>query len=275
MIMIKENTMFGFGKSKEKTPPEAAPKIESGISEFARNLMKTLDCPCEHFPKGTDPQKILNAYDDAFAKREMGGYTPIIITVDDTLRYNFADNNCSTAELLKANHDKMLASPQIDAQKWFSEQLAYWKNEMGDTDWNETVGEITAEKGDVSKTFSGFLDFRTPGRSEECILAKIPTNEPWEIFAWLPFGGWNDCPMPEEIMWLSKYFYERYNAIPAVMTRDVLEFSAPPVKDKNTALGVALEQFAFCQDIVFQGVNTIGRLAGGLMQSSVWYFWWD
>ena len=59
------------------------------------------------------------------------------------------------------------------------------------------------------------------------------------------------------------------------MTHDVLEFSAPPVKDKDTAMGLALEQFAFCQDIVFQGIETIGRLAGSLMQSSSWYFWWD
>lgn len=259
--------MFGLGKSKKNDN-------NGGVSEFARKLIEMLACPCEHFPKGTDPQKVLNAYDDAFAKREMGGYTPMIIVCSDVILENFGDVS-TTAEELKENHDKLLKSERFDVQKWFAERLADWKFEMGKEDWNETVGEIESQDGDVSKGFSGFMDYGNPHRSEECILAKIPTSEPWEVFAWLPFGGWNDCPMPEEIIWIAKYFYERYHAIPAVMTHDVLEFSAPPVKDKDTALGLALEQFAFCQDIVFQGVDTIGRLAGGLTQSSVWFFWWD
>lgn len=261
--------MFGFGKSKKNMPENAG-----GISEFAQQMMEMLGCPCKHFPKGSDPQKIINAYDDTFAKREMGGYTPMIIACDHIVLLDIIEENATTAEELKAYHDKLLVSQQFDVQKWFTERLAYWKDEMGES-WNETVSDIACENGDISKSLSGFMDFGKPRESEECILALIPTNEPWEVFAWLPFGGWNECPMPEEMLWIAKYWYERYGAIPAVMSHDVVEFSAPPIKDKDTALGLALEQFAFCQDIVFQGVDTIGRLAGGLTQSSVWFFWWD
>ena len=244
-----------------------------GMSDFARQLIDMLGCLCKHFPKGADPARVMNAYDDAFAKREMGGYTPLIIAVDDTL-LEVVEEVAKTSDELKANREKLLNMPQLDAQKWFAERLKYRKDEMGE-DWNETVGEIACEHGDVSKCFSGFMDFGTPRRSEECVLALIPTSEPWEVFAWLPFAGGSECPLPEEILWIAKYWYERYGVIPAVMTRDVLEFSARPIKDKNAALGVALEQFAFCSDIVDQGVGTIGRLAGGLIESSVWYFWWD
>ncbi len=261
--------MFGFGKSKKKNEPEN----KKGISNFAQQIMNMLGCPCKHFPKGSDPAKVMNAYDDAFAKREQSGYTPLIIAVDDTL-LEVVEEIAKTPEELNVNREKLLNSPQLDAQKWFTERLKYWMDEMGEG-WNETVGEFECEPGNVSKCFSGFMNFGTPRRSEECILALIPTSEPWEVFAWLPFGGWNECPLPEEILWIAKYWYERYGAVPAVMTRDVLEFSARPIRDKDAALGVALEQFAFCQDIVFQGVGTIGRLAGGLTQSSVWYFWWD
>jgi Domain of unknown function (DUF4253) len=44
---------------------------------------------------------------------------------------------------------------------------------------------------------------------------------------------------------------------------------------KEEALKLAQEQYWFCYDIVEQGVGTIENLAGGLMASSVWYFWWD
>ena len=76
-------------------------------------------------------------------------------------------------------------------------------------------------------------------------------------------------------MLIGRYWYDRYKAIPAVISHDVLEFAAMPVKDESAALGLALEQFAFCEDIVYQGTESVGKLAGMLMQSSVWYFWWD
>lgn len=169
--------MFGFGKSKKKDKENAG-----GVGEYARQLMDMLGCPCTHFSKGTDPSKVLNAYDDAFAKREMGGYTPMIIAADVTL-LDKIEENLSAAEQLKANRDKLLASERFDVQKWFAARLSDYKNELGEDDWNETVGEFACESGDVSKTFSGFMDFGKQRKSEECILALIPTNEPWEVFA--------------------------------------------------------------------------------------------
>ena len=261
--------MFGFGKSRKKK----AEIIE--LTKLTTHLILFLQCYYLYFPKGTDPSKVLNAYDEAFAKREQGGYTPLIIGIDDTLLNNVQKYYLTDEELID-NRDLMLADPQLDldAQEWFTERLAEHKERMG-KHWAYIVSEVEHRNNDVSKTFCGFLDHGTPSESMACLLAYIPTNEPWEVFAWLPFGGWNECPEPEEILWIAKYWYERYNAIPAVMTHDVLEFSAPPIKDKDTALGLALEQFAACPDIVYQGADTIGRLAGRLMQSSVWYFRWD
>ena len=33
------------------------------------------------------------------------------------------------------------------------------------------------------------------------ILAKIPVKNPWEIFAYLPFGNWNECPDTPVFTW--------------------------------------------------------------------------
>lgn len=73
----------------------------------------------------------------------------------------------------------------------------------------------------------------------------------------------------------AKHWFEKFHAIPAVITHDVLEFTAFPVKDRSAAIGLALEQYAFCIDIVDQGVQTIEVMADTLKKSSVWYFWWD
>ena len=56
------------------------------------------------------------------------------------------------------------------------------------------------------------------------ILAKIPVKNPWEIFAYLPFGNWNECPDTPELMAVAKYWFEQHGAIPAAMSHDELEF---------------------------------------------------
>jgi len=42
------------------------------------------------------------------------------------------------------------------------------------------------------------------------ILAKIPVKNPWELFAWLPFGNWNECPDTPELMAVAKYWFEQH-----------------------------------------------------------------
>ncbi len=109
------------------------------------------------------------------------------------------------------------------------------------------------------------------------ILAKIPVKNPWEIFAYLPFGNWNECPDTPELMAVAKYWFQRYGAIPAAMSHDELEFLLPAPVSKEMAMEVATEQYGFCPDIVDQEQDdpTVGNLADVLWQSTVWYFWWD
>lgn len=114
------------------------------------------------------------------------------------------------------------------------------------------------------------------GMTLPVVMAEIPVKNPWEVFAYLPFGGWNECPDTLQMMSVLKYWHEKYGAVTAVITHDVLEVTVPePVSDKQEALSLAIEQCNFCSDIVFQGVETIGALADILTKSRVWYFWWD
>ncbi|WP_425147013.1 DUF4253 domain-containing protein [Deinococcus sp.] len=41
------------------------------------------------------------------------------------------------------------------------------------------------------------------------------------------------------------------------------------------ALEVAREHFAYTTDAVFQGAGSLQDLAQGLLNSNVWFFWWD
>ena len=109
------------------------------------------------------------------------------------------------------------------------------------------------------------------------ILAKIPVKNPWEVFAYLPFGDWNECPGTQSLMAVAKYWFEQYGAVPAVMTHDELEFLLPTPVSQEKAMDAAVEQYGFCHDVIDQGPEeaTVGALADVLRQSTVWYFWWD
>ena len=108
-------------------------------------------------------------------------------------------------------------------------------------------------------------------------LAKIPVENPWEIFAYLPFGNWNECPDTPELMAAAKYWFEQHGAIPAAMSHDELEFLLPAPVPREKAIDAAKELYGFCPDVIDQGPEdaTVGALADVLRQSTVWYFWWD
>ena len=107
------------------------------------------------------------------------------------------------------------------------------------------------------------------------VLAELPAKNPWEVFAWTPFGGWNECPAPEEQVAVAKYWFEKYGAVPGVMTMDVLEYTVPAPVGREAAMELAQEQYAFCPDIVDQGCGSVGLLADILSKSTTWFFWWD
>ena len=55
------------------------------------------------------------------------------------------------------------------------------------------------DEGGEIEGFTSYWDERT-GRTDYILLAEIPVKEPWQAMAWLPMGGWNNCPTPFAMM---------------------------------------------------------------------------
>lgn len=107
-------------------------------------------------------------------------------------------------------------------------------------------------------------------------LAEIPCSEPWKVFAYYAFGGWNDVPYDHELTAVFKDWFERYGAIPAVISGDVIEFWLDrPVVDPALAAKLAMEMYILCPDAVDQGTESTEALANAILGANVWYFWWD
>ena len=150
---------------------------------------------------------------------------------------------------------------------------------------NELVDEFMSsdflpdeEPEDDDPTLSALLRYELLDEEKgEMLLLQIPTDDPADIPAYLPFGGWNDCPNAETQLAFTHYWREKYDAIPAALDNaDCLEFLVErPVADPLEAKKVAVEQFAFCSDLPFQVFEDFEQLTEFIHQSRQWYFWWD
>ena len=257
-------------------------------SNLAEAMMEYLDCECTYFPSMTDDDPIMSAYN--YAKRESvkEGFVPVLIKADDEILWECLimnsdpdsdgqDDYAFDPEKVAEYRKKMLSAPVENSKAVLEEMIGQRKEEAedDDMDWDEEIlGEM--EGGYDNRRFSSYWNSDN-NMTYPLILAKIPVKNPWEIFAYLPFGGWNECPDTPELMAVAKYWFEQHGAVPAAMSHDELEFLLPAPVSEKEAIDVAVELYGFCPDVIDQGPEdaTVGALADVLRQSTVWYFWWD
>ena len=254
-------------------------------SEVAHAIMEYLDCECTYFPSMADDDPIMSAYSYAQRLGVREGFVPVLIQADDETLLECLvmnadpkhDADCYEFDLktVEEYRKKMLSAPIKDGKAVLEELTGQRKEEAedDDMDWEaEVLGEM--EGGYDNDRFSCYWDSDSH-MTYPLILAKIPVKNPWEIFAYLPFGNWNECPDTPDLMAVAKYWFEQHGAIPAAMSHDELEFELPTPISKERAMEVAVEQYGFCPDLDQNEDGSIGSLADVLWQSTVWYFWWD
>ena len=254
-------------------------------SEVAHAIMEYLDCECTYFPTMADDDPIMSAYSYAQRLGVREGFVPVLIQADDETLLECLVMNADPEhdadfyefdlKTVTEYRKKMLSAPVKDGKAVLEELTGQRKEEAedDDLDWEEEVlGEM--EGGEPNDRFANYWNDDT-GMTYPLILAKIPVKNPWEIFAYLPFGNWNECPDTPDLMAVAKYWFEQHGAIPAAMSHDELEFELPTPISKERAMEVAVEQYGFCPDLDQNEDGSIGSLADVLWQSTVWYFWWD
>ena len=132
-------------------------------------------------------------------------------------------------------------------------------------------------------------------RCEELVLHPRPANRaPWarktRQIGLCPAspGGWE---IPERIGWegalnyaisgaehstVLKTWHDRHGAMLMALTFDTIELRVPnPPTAPNEVASVALQQVAYCPDVVFQGAESVTALAEQQVYSDTWSFWWD
>jgi hypothetical protein len=192
------------------------------------------------------------------------GHWPVLLGHDEDLsRVEEAQEGFEEQSLEQI----LTAAESIDAQTFLKERRA------------EQLEYGEAPRGEWPEEAAHDHRFYIPGDPKphsRVHLALVPTTIPWVLPAHLCFGGWNECPFPAEHVAVFKAWHEEYGAEVVGISGDVVEMAvARPPRDHDGALKLALDQYAYCADIVDQGTETIDALAASLLNAEGWFFWWD
>lgn len=294
--------------ASEPTMPEPT------MSETYRHFTRLFPYPHERIPMGTAATDAMARYDELAKLGRAEGFVPFFLNLNDTvlesmviavsLEHDIIDDvETLTPEQVSAYTRAVLqryrtARGGASAEEYGSAAIAQQLRRVTDDgedanadgpdefDLNKLVDEFMGsdflpdeEPEDDAPTLSALLCYELLDEEEkgEMLLLQIPTDNPADIPAYLPFGGWNDCPDAETQLAFTHYWREKYGAIPAALDNaDCLEFLVEhPVADPLEAKKLAVEQFAFCSDLPFQVFEDFEQLTEFIHQSHQWYFRWD
>ncbi len=242
------------------------------MEESTKRIAERFQCRYTVFEKGTAPEPVEQAYRRALEAGRTEGFYPAIFLLDE-----YAVEWLEEVVSQDYDRDEVIANCGDNGKEILEERYQEYMEdlELDEEGQEDFIGNET--EGEVLHHFIGYCSFSDGNLEADVLLLELPVRHPWEIIGYLPMGGWNECPGPEEMISICKYWYEKYQAIPAVFTHDVMEFYAPAGLNGADSLEAAKEHYAFCVDRVDQGTRTykLSELAAGLEGSDVWYFWWD
>jgi len=165
----------------------------------------------------------------------------------------------------------------INVPQWFLEAEEQRRRDFMEDDPDLDPEESFPEVGEWPDHAEPTAKFHTLKRGRKTIaFALVPTQYPWEVPAFMYWGGWNSCPYPEVHCALQRYWDHVHGAVITVAAGDVLEMWVDrPPQTREAALALAKEQYIYCSDIVEQGTSTLTNLGAALINGRTWFFWWD
>lgn len=256
--------------------------------KLIEDMIALMDCPYSLYSRGIDKQDIIEAYQQACDTGKAKGFIPVFLTIDENLfeclmsnmgfdREDMVDEDLPFDEMLKGLRKRLLTEEGKSGQEMLEKLLQQYikdYNQDGNPGWQQFRSD-PAYKNVSNDCFTGILWDESGKAEHDLILAEIPVRQPWQVFAWCPYGDWNACPDADTHLAVARYWHEEYEAVPMVIGSDFIIFRVPEPVDDDRAATLAEEQFAYDEDIVTQGVGNINTQEQILRQSRYWYFWWD
>ncbi|MFL5628262.1 MAG: DUF4253 domain-containing protein [Ktedonobacteraceae bacterium] len=200
---------------------------------------------------------------------EVTGYWPVIVS-----NYENLEDIAGRGGKARSPQDIIKEGLRLDVEQVLRQYVEQYTSE-----YNKSLSEVVLrgawpEPGEIPPTTSMI----TGEQFESVNIVLLPTVEGWHVPAYLNFGNWNWCPAPHEHVCIMKHWHELYGADLMGMIDTTIEvWVRRPPRDRKSALQLAWEQYVYCHETIGYDLvtNTIEDLAARLLDSPLWYFWWD
>lgn len=295
-----ENIPSEIESSENKIP------IEQEMSKQAKIMKSFLNCNCKYYPLNTEDNDIICGYLESLQRSKEEHFIPIIVDISDNLldaviMNTVVDSDDDSESIMDlgiredTNVEDFFKNGTIDFET--SEVIERYRKNMISKDFSAGKDLLDEMIENNREYFGGYelekdeleveddptadvddLDFEDEMEKHgEILIAEIPVKNPWEIFAYIPFGGWNDCPGNEDIMSISKYWFEKYGAIPFEISHNTLEYIVEKPVDDEDKIRFTEEFYAFCPDSVDKYMESfnIDKLAKKIYKNKLWNFQWN
>lgn len=191
------------------------------------------------------------------------GYSVVIIEKDDILK--------DYIELVKdeyGSYEKMYKEIKADADGVNVENFFNENKEMNKalfSEWENGKSKI--------KSYEAYNDLYV--LSDNIYLAMIPSEHPYDVFAYIPMGNFNECPNNDKLLAIFQHWYEEYGVIPAIITYDSVHIALSKPLSDDEIEQLAEEILLLNLETQYSAYSTKEDLVKGLKHSKYWMFWWD
>lgn len=211
----------------------------------------------------SNEKDLSNLFEIESEKAKIEGYSVVIIEKDDILKDYIElmmDKYGSYKKMYKAIKTK---ANQIDVDNIFDEDKE--NNQSLMKDWKKGKSEL--------KSYEAYNDLYV--LADDIYLAMIPSENPYDVFAYIPMGGFNECPNNDELLAVFKHWYEVYGIVPAIITYDSVHMSLTKALSDQQIEQLADEILLLNIETQINTYSTKEDLVKGLKHSKYWRFWWE
>lgn len=213
-----------------------------------------------------DKDIIMKRYLEERNRGRLRGYLPVVIVEDDKgimeQNIKFAIEDFGSLDNYR---DYIIYKYKtISIKDFFSDREKYYEDE-------DKVEQLVADN-----IYEKINNIVIEEYANKIYIALVPTLKPEEIFAYIPFGGFDDCAEGSIHAAITHYWNGKYNAIPLCISHDSVQFAIKePIIESEKLEQLSIEQYLYCGEIIWQGFETMANLKSNICGSNFWYFWWE
>lgn len=211
----------------------------------------------------SDVDDLSTLYQKEYKEALKQGYTSIIIGKQETLADTLEDLLAQYSSYDEMYKEIKKGSATIDVKAFFKQEKEMYKDTYDE--WQEEVSSVNS--------YDAYEDLYI--LADEIGLALVPSDKPYEVFAYLPMGNFNDCPSNETLIAVFKHWYEDYGIVPAIITYDCVHISFTKKLSKEELEQLADEILLLNIETQYGAYPSKEDLVKGLKHSKYWMFWWD